>query len=213
MGCLMTRFQSLAVALVIIGAGGACPACSKATPPEPEKPEPAAAPVASPAPAPMRSAVTSACATTTATGPDDIAWDTPPAWTTLPNPNTMRKATYKVPKAGGDAEDGEVTVSSAGGGVDANIKRWASQFGNASPKTEPRKPNGLSVTVVEMKGTYAASSGMMGGPSTPKEKFMLLGAVVDAGDRQHFVKLTGPEKTVLAAKKDFDALVASLRAK
>jgi hypothetical protein len=42
---------------------------------------------------------------------------------------------------------------------------------------------------------------------------MLLGAVVDSGDRQHFFKMVGGEKTVTAAKKDFDKFVASLRAK
>jgi hypothetical protein len=66
---------------------------------------------------------------------------------------------------------------------------------------------------VEIKGTFASGGGMMGGPTTPKEKFMLLGAVVDGPDRQHFFKMTGPEKTVTAAKKDFDAFVSSFRAK
>ena len=42
---------------------------------------------------------------------------------------------------------------------------------------------------------------------------MLLGAVVDGGERQHFFKLTGPEKTVSAAKKDFESFVSSFRAK
>jgi hypothetical protein len=46
-----------------------------------------------------------------------------------------------------------------------------------------------------------------------KDNQMLLGAVVDAGDRQHFFKMVGGEKTVTAAKKDFDKLVASIRAK
>lgn len=147
-----------------------------------------------------------------AEGPDDIAWEAPKAWQSVPNANTMRKATYKIPKAPGDPEDAELTVSAAAGGVDANVKRWAGQFGNTEPKIEPRTPNGLKVTVVEIKGTYA-SGGMMGGPSTPKEKYMLLGAVVDGADRQHFFKMTGPEKTVTAAKKDFDAFVSSFRAK
>ena len=42
---------------------------------------------------------------------------------------------------------------------------------------------------------------------------MLLGAIVDAGERQHFFKMVGPEKTVTAAKKDFEKFVASLRGK
>lgn len=146
-------------------------------------------------------------------GPEDLAYDAPATWVSAPNPSPMRKATFKIPKAGGDTEDAELAVSSAGGGVEANIKRWEQQFGDAKAKTEPRSPNGLKVTLVEIKGSVAAG-GMMGMPAAAaKEHQMLLGAVVDSGDRQHFFKMVGGEKTVTAAKKDFDKFVASLRAK
>lgn len=150
-----------------------------------------------------------------ATGPEDVAYDAPASWTSAPNPSPMRKATFKIPKAGGDPEDAELTVSSAAGGVDANIKRWESQFGaDAKAKTEPRTVNGLKVTVVEIKGKFGGGGPMMGAAgSAPKDNQMLLGAVVDAGDRQHFFKMVGGEKTVTAAKKDFDKLVGSFRAK
>jgi hypothetical protein len=123
----------------------------------------------------------------------------------------MRKATYKIPKVAGDADDGELTVSVAGGGVDPNVKRWASQFGDAAPKTESRTVNGLKVTMIEIKGTFA--SGGMGQPSVAKEKQMLLGAIVDLGARQHFFKMVGPEKTITAAKAAFDKFVSSFRVK
>lgn len=149
-----------------------------------------------------------------ATGPEDLAYDAPKTWTSAPNPSTMRKATFKIPKAGGDTEDAELAISSAAGGVEANIKRWEGQFGpDAKAKTEPRTVNGLKVTVVEIKGKIGGG-GMMGMPSTAaKDDQMLLGAVVDAGDRQHFFKMVGGEKTVTAAKKDFDKFVSSFRAK
>jgi hypothetical protein len=149
-----------------------------------------------------------------ATGPDDIAYDAPATWVSAPNPSPMRKATFKIPKAGGETEDAELTVSSAGGGVEANVKRWESQFGpDAKAKTEPRTVNGLKVTVVEVKGKIGGG-GMMGMPGTAaKDNQMLLGAVVEAGDRQHFFKMVGGEKTVTAAKKDFDKFVSSFRAK
>ena len=210
----MTRLHTI-LGVVAIGGVAVCAACSKSTP-EPEKTSETSptSPASSTAPAPgPAKGELPAAATTTAAGPEDIAWDAPKAWQTVPNANTMRKATYKIPKAAGDPEDAELTVSAAGGGVDANIKRWAGQFGTAEAKTEPRSPNGLKVTVVEIKGTYASGGGMMGGASAPKTQYMLLGAVVDGGDRQHFFKMTGPEKTVTAAKKDFDAFVASFRAK
>lgn len=193
----MKRFLCLAFVLA---------ACSKTPEPTPEAPK-------DPAPSTTtKSAQPSSAPASTGSALAEVAWDAPSAWQSMPNPNPMRKATYKIPHAPGDTEDAELTVSAAAGGVDANVKRWAGQFGSAEPKTEKKKVNGLDVTVVEIKGTFAGG-GMMGAPSAPKDKQMLLGAVVDAGDRQHFFKMTGPEKTVTAARPDFDKLVASLRSK
>ncbi len=190
--------------------------------PEPEKPAATAAASVSSAmampaghPAVMGSGSTAAGSSGVAApaGPEDLAYDVPSTWVSAPNPSPMRKATFKIPKAAGDTEDAELAVSAAGGGVEANIKRWEQQFGDAKAKTEPRNPNGLKVTVVEIKGSVGAG-GMMGMPAAAaKEHQMLLGAVVDSGDRQHFFKMVGGEKTVTAAKKDFDKFVASLRAK
>lgn len=132
---------------------------------------------------------------------NEIAWDAPSSWQSMPNPTSMRKATYKV------GDDTELSVSSAAGGVDANIKRWADQFGSAQSKTEKKTVNGLDVTVVEIKGPYQG----MGG--TKKDGYMLLGAVVDGGQTQTFFKMTGPEKVVTGARPDFEKLVSSLRPK
>ena len=214
----MTRLHMI-LGVLAIGGAAVYAACSKTTV-EPEKTSEGPSPVPAPVPSSVAPAKNDPHANlgaptgAVAAGPEDIGWEVPKAWESVPNANTMRKATFKIPKAAGDAEDAELTVSAAAGGVDANIKRWSGQFGNAEAKTEKRKPNGLDVTVVEIKGTFASGGmGMMGGPTTPKEKWMLLGAVEDGGDRQHFFKMTGPEKTVTAAKKDFDAFVASFRAK
>ncbi|MBS2013632.1 MAG: hypothetical protein JST00_12130 [Deltaproteobacteria bacterium] len=206
----MVSKSRLGLALVVFVVS----ACSKAPP------EPTASPAISgtssivatlPASASASAAASakpaaSGSAAPSAAGPEELAWDAPSAWQSVPNPSPMRKATYKI------SEDTELTVSAASGGVEQNIKRWEGQFGQAKAKTEPRNPNGLKVTVVEIKGTFSGG-GMMGAPSAPKKDQMLLGAIVDAGEKQHFFKMVGSEKTVTAAKKDFDAFVASLRAK
>ena len=173
--------------------------CSKT--PEPQAEE-KTAPAPAPAPAP-------ASAASAAPAASDISYDVPKGWEVVPGTKPMRKATLRVPKQAGDSEDGDLSVSEAGGSKDANIARWAKQFGKDEPtKKEERTVNGLSVTVVEVKGSYAG----MGGAA--KDNYMLLGAMVqDAPSQFHFFKLTGPEKTVTAARKDFDAFVASFRAK
>lgn len=148
-----------------------------------------------------------------AKGPADVAYEAPKTWTSAPNPSTMRKATFKIPKAAGDAEDAELAISTAGGTVQANVDRWAGQFGGATPTTTTRQVHGLDVTVVEIKGTFTGGGPMMGGGSAPKEKHMLLGAMVNGGDALHFFKLVGPEKTVTAARADFDRFVGTFKAK
>jgi hypothetical protein len=162
-------------------------ACSKTPEPTPE-----------PAPAVT---VTSSAKAATKSDDKEVAWDAPSNWQTMPNTIAMRKATYKV------GEDTELTVTTASGGVEPNVKRWSGQFGDATPKSEKRKVNGLDVTVVELEGPYQG----MGGPK--KDGYMLLGAVVDTGQALTFFKMTGPKKTVTDARPDFEKLVASLRPK
>jgi hypothetical protein len=204
----MKTFAAVLVACVL--------ACNKQPEPIPmDKPaDPPAATTATPAGNAHGGATgtgAAAPAPAAAAGPEEIGYDAPAAWASAPNPSPMRKATFKIPKAGGDTEDAELAVSAASGGVEPNVKRWQGQFGDAKAKTEERTVNGLKVTIVEIKGKFAA--GGMGQPTTTKENQMLLGAIVDAGDRQHFFKMTGGEKTVSAARKDFDKFVTTFRGK
>jgi hypothetical protein len=145
-------------------------------------------------------------------GADDapLEWKTPARWQVAPNTNTMRLATYRVPRAPGDATDAELSVTRAGGSADANAERWIRQFddgGQKSAKRTSRKVGLLDVTVVEVQGTY---SGGMGKDGAPQSGWALLGAIVSTTGMPTFFKLTGPAKSVLAARSEFDAFVASL---
>jgi hypothetical protein len=126
----------------------------------------------------------------------------------------MRKATYKIPKVGADPEDAELSVTQVGGGVEANIKRWQGQFeGAPALKVSDRTVGSLKVSIVEGHGTFTGG-GMPGGPpAEAKKDWALLGAIVASVDPPYFFKLTGPEKTLAAARDDFDRFVGSLRTK
>jgi len=195
--------------LFVCAFAAAIAACSKT--PEPQGGAPA--PEAKPAPALTNGAGSHADKAGPAR-PDDVAWDAPAGWKAVESPSKMRKATYQIPRAEGDAEDAEMSVIQAGGTTEMNIQRWAGQFTQKSGevKRTERKVGDLNVTVVEIHGTFAGS-GMPGAPSgPPKEGYALLGAIVDTSTPTFF-KMTGPEKTVAAAKPAFDKLVDSLRAK
>jgi len=124
----------------------------------------------------------------------------------------MRIATYRPPRASGDTSDADVSVTQAGGSIGANADRWVGQFdaeGQKSAKKTTKKIAGFEVTIVEVEGTF--QGGMGGG--RPEGGWALLGAIVATPGMPHFFKMTGPKKTVDGARKDFDALLASLATK
>jgi hypothetical protein len=148
--------------------------------------------------------------------PAGIAWTDPPAWKRAPAATAMRKATYRIPKVKGDPEDAELGVfqfGAHGGGIEANVERWVGQFEGTKKsdvKRSERTVNGLPVHLVEIpSGTYA--SGMPGGPTQPKAEYAMLGAIVEAPGGNWFFKLTGPKATVARARRDFTALIDSIK--
>lgn len=144
-----------------------------------------------------------------------MTWTRPRSWSELPA-RSMRFATYAIPAVGGDAEAGECAVfhfgADQGGGVDDNIDRWVAQFERARDIARAkREQNGLKISRVSVAGTYLAPSGPMMESTSTKPDFMLLGAIVQGPNGSVFFKCTGPEKTVKAAERDFDAMLGSLK--
>jgi hypothetical protein len=122
----------------------------------------------------------------------------------------MRLATYRLPRAPGDAEDADVSVTRAGGTTDANIERWLGQFDDRGKDTRTERAiHGLKVTIVEVSGTYLGG-GMMAGASTPHAGWALMGAVVEAPGAPYFLKATGPAATIRSAHASFMAMLDSI---
>jgi hypothetical protein len=148
-----------------------------------------------------------------------VTWTAPPGWNPSA-PRPMRKATYVVPRASGDNEDGEVGVfyfgPGQGGAVEANVDRWIKQFPDAKledVKRADRSVNGLVAHTVEIDSASfnASSMGMPAAKSEPKANYGLLGAIVETPAGPYFFKLTGPKATVAAAKENFAKLLESVR--
>lgn len=144
-----------------------------------------------------------------------LSWTAPAGWK-ADAARPMRAATYKLPAAKGDPEDAECAVfyfgQGQGGGVDANVQRWVGQFEGAktpAPKKE-KAPAGFDVTSLEVEGTYTGGGGPMG-PKTSKAGYKLLGAIVEGPEGAIFFKLTGPAKTVEAARADFSKMVKAIK--
>lgn len=153
-----------------------------------------------------------------------LVYELPGTWTKLGETQIgSKRAGYKVPKAGADAEDGEVTVFFFGTGSQGDperlYKEWFEQFdGDAAGKAVRKtldSPAG-KIDTIEVAGTYKVPLGPAVGPKKKspmqmvKEKWRLFAAVVHTHDRGNwFFKLVGPDETVQASK---DALETALRA-
>ncbi len=149
-----------------------------------------------------------------------LRFSPPAAWKSRPSASSMRVAELVVPRAAGDAEDGELIVyffGGSGGSVDANIERWVGQFHTASgaPVNAPARTtsaNGsLRITQVDVSGTYIAEIRPGSSERHNKPNFRMRAAVVETPKGPYFVKFTGPAQTVAQAGGDFDRFVKSLR--
>lgn len=142
--------------------------------------------------------------------PPSVRWTVPARWVVVPHVSTMRIATYAVPHVAGDAEDAEVSVTRAGGDLDANADRWIGQFdgeGRKTAKKTQRTFAGVASLFVEVRGAYQGFD-----MKEPEPGWMLLGAIVGTPKGAHFFKLVGPARSVEAARAELEALLASLAA-
>ena len=144
-----------------------------------------------------------------------LEWKVPAGWKTL-EARSMRLATYGIPAAAGDAEGAECAVfyfgPSQGGGVQENLDRWVAQFEHPTQPTRSQaEVAGFPVYRVMVKGDYLAPSGPMMQSTGSRRGYALHGAIVEGSAGRVFFKMTGPEKTVLAASRDFEDMLKTLR--
>ena len=148
----------------------------------------------------------------------DLKLKAPASWKSEKPKSAMRQLQIKVPAAEGDTEDGEMTVfafPNGAGSKEANIKRWEEQFVDGERKTpkakvEEKKGANVPVTRVEVAGRFvAAAMPGSGGAKADNANYRLLGAIVETKSTGYFFKLVGPDKTLKAASKGFDEMIAS----
>jgi len=149
-----------------------------------------------------------------------VSWTAPNGWTS--QPKRMRAANYVVPAAGGDSEGGECGIyffgPGQGGSVEANVRRWIGQFrspyggpADSLAKRATETTNGISVTTIDLTGTYLFKPFPMAQQTTPKPGYRMLAAIAEAPQGPVFFKLTAPEATTAAAEATFRKMLSSLK--
>lgn len=136
-------------------------------------------------------------------------------------PKPMRAASWKLPRAEKDERDAELVVfwfKGGGGGVEANIERWAGQFqqpdGKSSKeamKREKKEIAGLTVHLIDLSGTFVAETSPGSGKRVDQPDSRMLAAIVEGPNGPYFVKLVGPAATVEKWKESFQKFLEALR--
>jgi hypothetical protein len=142
----------------------------------------------------------------------------PADWKSSEPTSPMRQAQYAVPRAQGDGEDGELAVFYFGptgaGGVAETFERWMAAFdaeSTAKAKRSFRKLSTGELQMIEVAGTFDTGKTMTGAADDAgaRKEAALLGAILQTSEGPYYFKLTGPPKTVAAARPGFDKMLDS----
>ena len=139
----------------------------------------------------------------------------PEGWQSEPPSSSMRKAQYVLPRQAGDPEDAEMVVfyfgTGSAGSVEANLQRWRGQMKGARGDTRKSTANGLTVTTLDVKGSYAASMGPMMKSGKEKPNYRMIASIIESPAGAYYFKLTGPQKTVEHWYSSFEQFINSAK--
>ncbi|MFH1279780.1 MAG: hypothetical protein ABIK65_15545 [Candidatus Eisenbacteria bacterium] len=149
-----------------------------------------------------------------------LGWSAPESWIIEAPESSMRIAQYRLPSGREGVEDGLVTVfhfgPGGGGGIDANIQRWANQFRQEdgsdpmSKAVTARFDSGpLKISTIELSGRYTTSNMMGGGRTYDEPGWRLIGGILEGPGGPWFFKGVGPAEVVQAHRDGFVGLLRS----
>ena len=149
-----------------------------------------------------------------------LAGKAPAGWRQVTPSSSMRLAEFALPGYPAGSPDAVLAVfhfgPGQGGGTDANIQRWISQFSQpdgaaTQDRTQraTRTVQGMKVSLVDIQGTYNGGMGS-NGQAEAQAGYRMLGAVVEAPGGVFFYKLTGPQSTITKWSDSFSEYIGSL---
>jgi hypothetical protein len=152
---------------------------------------------------------------------DGMKSPTPKAWKSETPSNRMRFAQFSIPKHKDDKEDGELIIFKGLGGTSkANLDRWKKQFKAPKGKTlddiakeSEVKIGGDKASLLDITGTYLYNPQPFNPKSKTEERagYRMLAIHFEGPKEVYHIKMTGPARTIEAAKKDFDAWIKGFK--
>ena len=145
-----------------------------------------------------------------------LAYDVPKDWRVVESSSAMRLAQWSY------GAKSEIVVfyfgEGQGGSIEANVERWYGQFQQPNggstrerAKVTKSKADELSITRVDVEGTYAAPIRPGAAERHNEPDYRMIAAVVEGPSGPWFIRFLGPAKEVSAGETSFDAFLSGLR--
>ncbi len=142
---------------------------------------------------------------------DGIRFQVPAGWeqiTLSPAQQGLITASFKMPQAGNDIK---LTLSSVGGGIDANLQRWVGQFQlppGETPLQESIRVDHVDAVWLDLRGTFDSGPAF---DSAAESGMRMIGVAIPRAPRDFYLKLTGPREQLLKVEEEFRDFVKSAR--
>lgn len=152
-----------------------------------------------------------------------LRYEPPLEWKPEPVSSSMRDAQFLIPRAEGDAQDGQFVLfhfgAGQGGPIDMNIARWRNMFttadgqpvGDDVAKVEKTQVSGMTVTRLDVSGNYSDPMMVRSGGKPIEGEARMLAAIVEAPSGAWFFKAVGPKKTITAQEQAFHKMIESVK--
>lgn len=111
---------------------------------------------------------------------------------------------FGIPSAG---ENTTLTLSTSGGSIEDNLKRWEGQFsGNQPMVQETISADGQDATLVRLQGTFSPGFGR-----PTEDGWGMIGVVIPMSGHNYYIKLTGPLEEISKAEQQYLEFCKSAR--
>jgi hypothetical protein len=142
----------------------------------------------------------------------------PEEWKPAPlPPGGMRFAQFKLPKADGDLEEGDLALFVFPGGAGTKEQNLARQTAKFVPEGRTEKRDEIKVgtyaaTYQDVAGTFLKKPFPMAQTGTPTPNYRQLYVLFEGKDgKQYYMTLIGPAKTIAKHEAAFKGWLASMK--
>lgn len=130
---------------------------------------------------------------------DGLKMAVPIEWVQTPGASAMRKAEFTLPGPGGDVALVVYRFAGGAGSAEQNIERWRGQMtlaADAQAQTIALEANGLKLSGVDLRGSFAGQSMPGAPPQPPVDDARLLAVAIEGSGDPYYFKLVGSAKTI-----------------